>query len=738
MKSPRTLPPPRTSWALFQGLFFVASLVAVFATFSAISGVSPLDPLSGSIGWLLAINTILIAFLAWMFIARYRSVKRARSSPTGSRLARRFILLFSAAAIIPAAIVAIFLGATITRGLDSWFNERIDTIVEETASVARQNFKEFADQLEVDTRLMAGDLDNAADGLREDSSYFREYLFQQAALRQFSGAYVIDRSGAFLSEPEPSARARFFAPAEEDFIDAANEGVVQRIFPQSGLVTAITALEASPNAYLYVTKLFDREELAQMGRAEAALTDYRAAKNRSGRLQWLFALGYGQLAILVLLLSGRLGLEAARHVTGPIGRLAEAATTVRDGDLTVRVPSPRTHDEVYDLTRSFNGMTEQLAEQREALVMAREDAEDRRQFVETLLAEVSAGVIRTDEDLRITLANRSAENLLGAMHLQGMTLPEVAPDFCATAQRSIDEEAPVDAFLDVELDGTPRHIRLKAALDATGGCVLTFDDATRLVTAQRQMAWRDVARRIAHEIRNPLTPIQLSTERLRRRYGKTLAPGERDVFDRCIETILRQVSDIGRMVEEFSSFARMPKPSMAPFDMGELLQDLAFAEGMVRPDIDMRVSRPDVPAQLVGDERLIAQALGNLLKNAAESIERRPEGTEAQGRIGVTLRETLDGLMEITVEDNGVGFPEEARDRLLEPYVTTREKGTGLGLAIVNRVIADHGGVISLHNRESGLKGARVRVLLPHLEDPAQKEHSQVAGVVSRVEETVS
>ncbi|MEL6663966.1 MAG: PAS domain-containing sensor histidine kinase [Pseudomonadota bacterium] len=731
-----TIPAPRASWALFQGLFFVASLVAVAATFSAISGVSPVDPLRGRIGWLLSINTVLIALLAWMIIAKYRAVEKERGGATSSRLVRRFILLFSAAAIIPAAIVAIFLGATITRGLDSWFNERIDTIVEETASVARENFKEFADQLEVDIRLMSGDLDNAADGLRDDSEYFRDYLFQQAALRQFSTAYVIDRQGRFLSQPDASARARFFSPSDEDFRDAASEGVVQRIFPQSGVVTAITALEASPGAYLYVTKLFDREELAQMGRAEAALTDYRAAKDRSGRLQWLFALGYGQLAVLVLLLSGRLGLEAALHVTGPLGRLAEAATIVRDGDLSVRVPMPAIRDEVHDLTRSFNTMTEQLSQQRSALVLAREDAEDRRQFVETLLAEVSAGVIRTDEELRITLANRSAEDLLGETNLHGRQLGDIIPAFAAAVDRAISDDAPVDTSLEVELGGAPRHIRLKATLDAAGGCVLTFDDATRLVSAQRQLAWRDVARRIAHEIRNPLTPIQLSTERLRRRFGKALSDDERDVFDRCTETILRQVSDIGRMVEEFSNFARMPKPSVAAFDLGALLQETAFAQGMVQPDISIKVDRPEGPEMFVGDERLIGQAIGNLLKNAAEAIDRRPSNEDVLGTIDVTLSETIEGQLEIIIEDNGAGFPEQARERLLEPYVTTREKGTGLGLAIVNRIIMDHGGMITLQNRPDGRTGARVRVLLPHTDDPKAHESRADAHARELIKET--
>ena len=704
----------RASWTLFQGLFFIATLLAVIATFSAISGVSPVDPLSGRIGWLLGLNTLLIAVLAWMIVARYNTMSGGKARVGSSRLARRFLLLFGAAAIIPAAIVAIFLGATITRGLDNWFNERIDTIVEETADVARRNYNAFVDELISDTWLMAGDLNNAAEGLREGSDLYPAYLSTQAALREFTLAYVIDRNSEILAAQDAAARTRFMPPLPADFDQADTGQIADRLYERLGLVTALIALTENEGAYLYVFKPFDPQQLAQMRRAQAALTDYRAAKERSGRLQWLFAIGYGQLAALVLLLSGRLGLEAARHVTGPIGRLASAAASVRDGDLSVRVPAPAIRDEVYHLTQSFNTMTEQLSQQRQALIEAREEAEDRRQFVETLLAEVSAGVIRTDGDLMVTLANRSAETLLGETGLQGRALSELAPEFEPYARETLENAGSVDASLDVTSDGTSRHFRLKATVDPTGGCVLTFDDATRMVQAQRQLAWRDVARRIAHEIRNPLTPIQLSTERLRRRYSDRLSEGEDSVFDRCIETILRQVADIGRMVEEFSSFARMPKPSPAPFDMGELLQQVVFSQGMVKPEIRFSLNKSEAPIAYTGDNRLLAQAFGNLLKNAAEALEALPEELDVTGMIDVSINEAEDERLEIVIEDNGPGFPNEARDKLLEPYVTMRDKGTGLGLAIVNRIIMDHGGSISLHNRSDGRRGASVRISLPH------------------------
>ena len=293
----------------------------------------------------------------------------------------------------------------------------------------------------------------------------------------------------------------------------------------------------------------------------------------------------------------------------------------------------------------------------------------------------------------------------------GALLADIAPAFERIVRDTFERNSAVDASLELTRNGEVRSVRLKSAPEASGGCVLTFDDTTRLISAQRQLAWRDVARRIAHEIRNPLTPIMLSTERLRRRYASKIDDTD-GVFDRCIETILRKVEDIARMVEEFSSFARMPKPSIAPFDMRAVLQGASFAQSVVSPDIEIDLETDLDEAPFLGDERLLAQAFGNLLKNAAEAIDGQPIENDVSGHIRIILARDFSGL-EIVIEDNGPGFPAEVRNRLLEPYVTTREKGTGLGLAIVNRIIADHGGSISLQNRPDGLRGARVRVLLP-------------------------
>ena len=731
MSNPLSQHAPKASWALFEGLFIIAALVAVFATFITIAGVNPDNPTAGSTPWLLALNFLLIAVLAVIVIREFLAI-RGRSREAGEgRLAQRFVMLFGFSALVPSMVVAIFLGAVVTRGLDNWLGERTEAVMEKNKQLFQDYVDNFKSSFDVDVRLAALDVETfardvkssmaAANGGEDvDSAQFAanasaalaEGLRQTLAYREFVTIAIVTSDGQEIIAEENVGTPVRLRPAPDAFDEARTGEVVTTLYEQQGIGTALIKISEPVDGFVYAAKPFDRNLFAMLRDADDQLVQYNNAKQRSGRLQTIFAIGYAQITALILLLAGRLGLEAAGRITGPIGRLASAAHTVRDGDLTVRVPVAGPKDEVYALSQSFNAMTEQLSEQRNALIRAREEEEDRRRFVETLLAEVSAGVIRMDADMTVTLANRSAGDLLGTKEIRpGEALETVAPEFEAFVRDTLERTSPVDASIEINRNGETRHIRLKTAPDPAGGCVLTFDDTTRLINVQRQLAWRDVARRIAHEIRNPLTPIMLSTERLRRRYASKIDDHD-GVFEKCIETILRQVGDIGRMVEEFSSFARMPKPSVAPFDMKALLQEASFSRSVVNPDIDFEFSNEATSTTYSGDERLIGQAIGNLLKNAAEAIEGMPEEADVQGHIRLALTGDERGL-EITIEDNGPGFPQDVRERLLEPYVTTREKGTGLGLAIVNRIIADHGGSISLQNRLDGLSGARVRIWLP-------------------------
>lgn len=733
----------KASWALFEGLFIIAALVAVFATFIAMSGAAPNDPTAGATPWLLGLNFVLLIVLAIIVVREYLMIRGSGGNDGGGKLARRFVLLFGFSALIPAMVVAVFMGAFITRGLDRWIGERVDQLMEQNTEIFRSYVDNFQSTFESDMRLAAMDVENfakqvdqsiASSGGSDVASYasaeFFEGLRSELAIREFLTIAILGPDGVDLIAEASVQDPILLSPPQAAFEEANAGAVATTLYEGRGIATALIRISAPLDGYIYAVKVFDRNAARSLREAETALEEYNAAKRNSGRLQAIFVIGYTQIVGLVLLLAGRLGLEAAGRITGPIGRLASAAHAVRDGNLEVRVPVSGPVDEVHALSSSFNAMTEQLSGQQNALIRARKDEEDRRRFVETLLSEIGAGVIRVDREERITLANRSACEILGIDEVpEGALLADVAPAFERTVRDTFERNAAVDASLELTRYGEVRSVRLKSAPEASGGCVLTFDDTTRLILAQRQLAWRDVARRIAHEIRNPLTPIMLSTERLRRRYASKIDDTD-GVFERCIETILRKVEDIARMVEEFSSFARMPKPSIAPFDMRTVLQGASFAQSVVSPDIEIEFDAGTDEATYLGDERLLAQAFGNLLKNAAEAIEGQPIESDISGQIRLKLKRD-GGDLEIVIEDNGPGFPAEVRNRLLEPYVTTREKGTGLGLAIVNRIIADHGGSISLQNRLDGLRGARVRVVLP--ENGALAMQSDDASDTERV-----
>ena len=721
---------------LFQAVFFVTAFIAAFVTFFAISNVDPTHPFTGLVPFVFAINAVLIAALVALLIRRYRVLTENRDTRGKGRLVRRFLLLFSVSSVLPASIVAIVLGATVTRGLNNWFDTRIGTIVEQTAEIAKNNVDDVSEAIEAQARQVAARIDfvDTASGLEQDPELYQSYLGRQAMLFGFRAVYLVSEDNAQLVTGTVEAPLPFNPPTEIAIEEAANGLVGQTLYEQVGVVTATVKLENPEWAYLYLIQEISPDIFTRLRGAEQAVLDYRQAEKASAQLQTFFAIGYAQIVSLALLLFGRLGLEAGSQIAGPLGRLAKAAELVRDGDLTARVPPPGTDDEIDTLATSFNTMTAQLGAQRSALLSARATSEDRRQFLETLLSQISAGVIRTDKSMTITLANASAEELIGKSNLQGRSLGDILPEFKPYAHAAMRDGRSSDASLEFMMGGEVRHIRLRTLADSDEGCVLTFDDATRIVTAQRHMAWRDVARRIAHEIRNPLTPIQLATERLHRRYGEKVGADD-PVFGRSLDTITRQVADIGRMVNEFSNFARMPKPEIRPFDFGAMLEDTVFSQRMVSPEIKFEIEKPETELSYYGDERLLGQAFGNIIKNAAEAILTSPEEDEISGVISVHMDVSATSLS-VDVQDNGPGFPREVKDRLLEPYVTTRERGTGLGLAIVNRVVVDHGGTVTLLKRDDKLRGAKVRVILP-IEPRADDPHQTQSATAPTLKETV-
>jgi two-component system nitrogen regulation sensor histidine kinase NtrY len=691
--------------------------VASVALGASPSLVGPLGPASPSVLALLVLGLILLGALAAILAIRVLRLFGARATDPGARLHLRFVTLFGLAAVAPAVIVALFFGVLVTRGVDAWFGARVQSVVENSATVARSYVEEQTNAIGDHVASMAVALNSAAPTLKESPVAYSRYLRDLAADNGFAAAYVIDSEGRVLARADRPGGPGLLAPPASTF-RAADEGIVSvGAFESTDLLRALYRLRGYDDAYLYAVKPLNHGIFSHLRETEASLADYRTAKRSRLRIQAAFALSYLETVLLVLVGAVWLGMSAAASLAQPIARLVQAAGRVASGDLGARVDIGRDPEEIAVLSRAFNRMTADLGRQREALHDARVDAESRRAFTEAVLLGVSAGVIGLNNQGRVSVINRQADLLLGLESAPsfGRTLAQIAPELAPVADRAILSSKGASAGeaeeeVDVTRDGETRRLRARAS-HGVEGVVLTFDDITGLVAAQRNAAWKDVARRIAHEIKNPLTPIQLSAERLRRKYRPDAA-ADSETFDRCTDTIIRQVGHIGRMVDEFSAFARMPTPKFARRDVAELVRAAVFAQRVADSGVEIVLDAGQ--ARMIDcDGDIVGQALANVLKNAGESVGARKAREPAlDGRIDVTLLDS-DSRIDIVVEDNGVGLPRENRDRLTEPYVTTREKGTGLGLAIVKRILEEHGGRLTLGDRTAG-QGARVVLSFPH------------------------
>lgn len=662
----------------------------------------------------LGVNLLLIVGLALMVGRRAFRLFRRRTD-AGARLHLRFVTLFSMVALVPAVVVALVFGVLVNRGVDQWFSGNVQSAVRNSADIGRAYLQDVSNEMDGDIYVVAEQLTGVR-YLLDKRIRFSDALKQVGELFGYPAVYILGPDGEVLAAGESPGAPPYVAPPKEAFEEASAAGArpAQQVTEGPDAVRSVIALPAYGDAYLYMVRPLKPGLLAQMRDGEESIVAYREAQESRARIQAAFALSYLETALLVLVGAVWLGMSAASAISAPIGRLVEAADRVAGGDLTARVDDAGGPGEIRTLSTAFNRMTGDLEAQQAALRTANEEATGRTRFIETVLSGVSAGVIGVDRQRRVSAINDSAVELLAITDAEiiGRPLGEVSPELSELAGRA---EAHIEEEIDVSLEGETRRLRVRIEGGLGGEMVLTFDDITRLVTAQRNAAWRDVARRIAHEIKNPLTPIQLSAERLRRRYRKQVGD-DVEVFDRCTETIIRQVGDIGRMVDEFSSFARMPAPRFTAENPAELLREAVFAQRVAAPDVGVDLVEPLPKVVLHADRQMIGQALTNILKNAGEAVAARRESAprpDDGAQPGIRARLTVeDGIATFAVEDDGPGLPAKDRDRLTEPYVTTREKGTGLGLAIVKRICEEHGGELKLADAET-LSGAKVCLVLP-------------------------
>src|SRR5262249_42519607 len=493
-----------------------------------------------------------------------------------------------------------------------------------------------------------------------------------------------------------------FTTPPADFLSNVNETEPQiAVFPEANYVAAVIRLRAFSDTFLYVARLLDPRVVAQLKQTEASVAEYAQIESRRLGIQVAFALMFAVIALTILMASVLIGLNFANWLVAPIRRLMNAAHMVSTGNLNVQVPVHKSEGDLAQLGETFNKMTQELRTQRDELVDASETIDSRRRFIEAVLSSASAGIIGVDASGTIGVLNRSAEKLIGHAEAETLDHPlsDVLPELDEMMKSAREgTQRLVQGQITIQRDGVERNLSVRVSAEKTSqprdSFIITLDDITDLVYAQRTSAWGDVARRIAHEIKNPLTPIQLSAERIRRKFGKAITE-DKAVFDQCTETIVRQVDDIRRMVDEFSRFARMPKPVIEGEDVADTVRQAVFLMRVGHPEIDIEVELKEDPLRAQFDRRLISQALTNIIKNATEAIEQVPPEELGKGRIEVIAGRDDEDIL-IDVIDNGIGLPKVARARLLEPYVTTRAKGTGLGLAIVGRVLEDHGGRIEL------------------------------------------
>jgi two-component system nitrogen regulation sensor histidine kinase NtrY len=557
----------------------------------------------------------------------------------------------------------------------------------------------------------------------QDRLSFREFLTSSAVARNLPVAVLMDKNGNILESAETGVRLNYALPPS-DFLNKVGETEPEiSVFPES-YVASVVRLRTFDDTFLYVARLLDPTVVAQLKQTQTSAAEYAQLEARRLGIQVAFALMFAVIALTILMASVLIGLNFANWLVAPIRRLMGAASDVSTGNLNVQVPVNKSEGDLAQLGETFNKMTQELRTQRDELVNASETIDSRRRFIEAVLSSASAGIIGVDASGSVGILNRSAEKLIG--HAESETLGHPLSDFLPeldammkTAREGT--QRLVQGQVTILRDGHERNLSVRVSAEQTSqsrdSYIIVLDDITELVSAQRTSAWGDVARRIAHEIKNPLTPIQLSAERIRRKFGKTITEEkDKSIFEQCTDTIVRQVDDIRRMVDEFSRFARMPKPVIEGEDVADTVRQAVFLMKVAHPELDIVADIKQDPLHAQFDRRLISQALTNIIKNATEAIEQVPAeelGKESgKGRIDVIAARENDDIV-IDVIDNGIGLPKVARQRLLEPYVTTREKGTGLGLAIVGRVLEDHGGRIELKDAadfRAGQRGAWMRL----------------------------
>ncbi|GBQ33747.1 PAS domain-containing sensor histidine kinase [Gluconacetobacter azotocaptans] len=709
------------------------------ATFVVLSGGMSLTHYPRVQALIFLLNFLVLLLLALAMTERVgRVLAERRRGLAGARLHVRLVTLFGIVAVAPTIVVGTFAAVFFHYGIQIWFSDRVNTALNEALQASHGYLQEHNANIRTEAFSLANylagaenSLSAAGSDLMHDPEALDQILDSQATLRGLDEAVVYDplthtvvASGGLMSR---TGNMQALPPPSATMMARTNEIAILDS-PDEKTVRAVISLGDTPALMLVITRPVDPVILDHMHKTERVVADYQRLNRNRSKIQFTFVLIFALVAVLVLSAAVLVGLVLANQIARPLGLLILASERISDGDLKVRVPEGERDDEVSSLSRAFNRMTDQLASQRSELMVAYSQINERRRFTEAVLSGVSAGVIGLDAQQVIELPNRAAGVLLqqDLAAAVGRHLVDVVPEFGPMLDEIV--RAPDRVWTgEVQVGAGARACTLLVRIGAEArgaspdGYVVTFDDITALQAAQRKAAWADIARRIAHEIKNPLTPIQLAAERLKRRFLREIT-SDPETFAQCADTIVRHVGDIGRMVDEFSAFARMPQPIIRPEDLSRIVREALILQRAAHPEIRYETELPDHGPVVSCDRRLVGQALTNLLQNAADAIAMVPKDRDAAnvpvgptGTVRIVLH--VDGTAaHLSVSDDGVGLPQEDRQRLTEPYVTHKPKGTGLGLAIVKKILEDHGGSIRLDDRPDG-RGAVSILILPIKDD---------------------
>ena len=688
------------SWTTKLSLLLIAAaMISGVATYAALSETSALSNNPKTVIWLLNVDLAILLALVALIARRILTILSGRrQNVAGSHLHVRLVAIFSVMAAVPAIIMAVFSAFFFHFGVQTWFSDNVKTAIYESQAVAEAYLEEHQQIIKADILAMANDIDRQAIMMMDSQEAYDKVLDTQSLFRNLSEAMIFNQSGKILARSGLTFTLTFEKVPNYLLKQAEDGEVVVLTNDQDDRVRALVKLDSGNNSYLFVGRRIDSAVLAHVSDTRDATARYTQLEEEHGALQVTVTMIFVVVALLLLMAAIWIGTVLARQLVDPISKIISASDRVRAGDLTARIPQQKQVEEFDYMAQSFNRMTEQLGQQRDELIMANRQLDQRRRLTETVLTGVSAGVVGVNEKNKITLANAMAGDMFEceSQDLIHQDITEIVPDISGLLAQAHDKpnRIVVSELPYITKEGQKLSLIVRIAIELIGetesGAVLTFDDITELQSAQRKAAWADVARRVAHEIKNPLTPIQLSAERLKRKYLKQITE-DSETFEVCTDTIIRHVEDIGRMVNEFSDFARMPVANMEPHRVVNEIQDILVFQRAAHPHIKFKTLgnlAQNRQFELSCDIQQIRQALTNLIQNAIDSINTK----RVDGALNILLHQTDDDFI-ISVSDSGVGLPKgEDPSKLSDPYVTHREKGTGLGLAIVKKIMNDHNG----------------------------------------------